>query len=156
MHIDWTQVEHSPFLLPFFGFAGKLSVHTLTTTRLAETWIHTGDVADALGTTLAPTDRLRHVARLAWRTLPYAFARGGRELHGPVAFDLRGPDGDSWDFVPDTDPVTTIHGDALYHTEATSTVTSSAGAKKTDVMTMDNKWLGVCKAGQKVGVPSAG
>ena len=91
--------------------AGQLSVHTLTTTRLAETWIHTGDVADALGTTLAPTDRLRHVARLAWRTLPYAFARGGRELHGPVAFDLRGPDGDSWDFVPDTDPVTTIHGD---------------------------------------------
>ncbi len=54
--------------------AGELSARTLATTRLAETWIHTGDVAAALGRTLAPTDRLGHVARLAWRTLPYAFA----------------------------------------------------------------------------------
>ena len=52
--------------------AGTLSARTLATTRLAETWIHTGDVADALGVELAPTDRLEHIARLAWRTLPYA------------------------------------------------------------------------------------
>jgi hypothetical protein len=52
--------------------------------------------------------------------------------------------------------VTTIHGDDLYHTEATSTVDSPNGEKKTDVMTMENKWMGTCKAGQKVGVPVAG
>ena len=34
--------------------AGELSARTLATTRLAETWIHTGDVAGALGVTLAP------------------------------------------------------------------------------------------------------
>ena len=93
--------------------AGELSVRTLTTTRLAETWIHTGDVAEAWDVTLAPADRLRHVARLAWRTLPYAFARAGRELRGPVAFDLRGPSGDEWSFVPDEEPVTTIRGDGV-------------------------------------------
>jgi uncharacterized protein (TIGR03084 family) len=91
--------------------AGELSVRTLVTTRLAETWIHTGDVADGLGVALQPTERLRHIARLAWRTLPYAFARAGQELSGPVAFELRGPTGDLWDFIPDELPLTTIRGD---------------------------------------------
>ncbi len=58
--------------------SGQLSLHTLTATRLSEAWIHTGDIASALGVDLAPTDRLRHIARLAWRTLPYAFDRAGR------------------------------------------------------------------------------
>ncbi len=92
--------------------AGELSVRTLATTRLAETWIHTGDVAAALGRTMAPTDGLPHIARLAWRTLPYAFARAGRPLHGPVAFLLDAPDGQAWTFAPDSEPATTIRGDA--------------------------------------------
>ena len=37
---------------------GQLSLRTLTTTRLAECWIHTGDVAGALGVTPEPTDGL--------------------------------------------------------------------------------------------------
>jgi uncharacterized protein (TIGR03084 family) len=92
--------------------AGPLSIRTLTTTRLAETWVHTGDVAAAFGKELAPTDRLEHIARLAWRTVPYAFARAGRALAGPVAFELHGPSGDDWSFVPEQPPVTTIRGDA--------------------------------------------
>ncbi len=91
---------------------GELSAQTLATTRLAETWIHTGDVAAGLSVELEPTDRLRHIARLAWRTLPYAFERAGRRLSGPVAFELRGPGGERWRFDPDTDPVTTVRGDA--------------------------------------------
>jgi uncharacterized protein (TIGR03084 family) len=78
--------------------AGRLSVHTLAATRLAECWIHTGDVADAVELILDPADRLEHVARLAWRTLPYAFSKAGRELSGPVAFSLRAPSGAHWDF----------------------------------------------------------
>lgn len=93
--------------------AGELSVLTLTTTRLAETWIHTGDVASAFGNAPESQRRLRHIARLAWRTLPYAFAQAGRELRGPVAFELTGPDDEPWDFTPDSAPVTTIRGDGL-------------------------------------------
>ncbi|MEY2460443.1 MAG: hypothetical protein QOG30_2273 [Acidimicrobiaceae bacterium] len=93
--------------------AGQLSARTLATTRLAETWIHTGDVAEALDIDLPSAPRLRHIARLAWRTIPYAFTRAGRELHGPVAFRLRGPNGEPWDFVPDDDALTTISGDGL-------------------------------------------
>lgn len=92
--------------------AGELSARTLATTRLAETWIHSGDVADALGVRLGPTDRLRPIARLAWRTLPYAFAAAGRMMSGPVAFRLGAPDGRPWDFLPDAPAVTTIRGPA--------------------------------------------
>lgn len=90
--------------------AGELAVQTLATTRLAETWIHTGDIAAGLGVTVAPTDRLWHVVRLAWRTLPYAFARAGRDAPGPVALALVGPGGDAWDFGTDVDAPTTISG----------------------------------------------
>ena len=90
--------------------AGQLSVHTLSATRLAECWIHTGDVAGALDVEQEPTDALEHVARLAWRTLPYAFARDGRELAGPVAFELVAPSGAPWNFVPDSEPTTVIAG----------------------------------------------
>ncbi len=93
--------------------AGMLSVHTLAATRLSETWIHTTDVAAAIGVDIAPTERLRFVARLAWRTLPYAFARSGREMTGSVAFHLVGPDGHAWDFVPDGAPSTLISGDGV-------------------------------------------
>jgi uncharacterized protein (TIGR03084 family) len=93
--------------------AGELSARTLATTRLAECWIHTGDVAEAIGVELVPGDRLRHIARLAWRTLPYAFARSGRELSGPVAFELVGPNGDTWRFAPDDTPLTTVSGPAV-------------------------------------------
>jgi uncharacterized protein (TIGR03084 family) len=85
-------------------------VQTLATTRLAETWIHTGDIAEGLGVTVAPTDRLWHVARLAWRTLPYAFARAGRDAPGAVAFALVGPNGDAWDFGTDAGAPTSISG----------------------------------------------
>ena len=75
--------------------AGQLSVHTLGTTRLAETWIHTGDVFEAVGREQPPADRERHIARLAWRTLPYAFARAGRDApSGGVTFELTGVDGE--------------------------------------------------------------
>ena len=92
---------------------GRLSARTLAATRLAECWIHTGDVANALGVELEPTERLRHVARLAWRTLPYACARSGVELAGPVGFELVGPRGGRWDFGLDDSPLTIVSGSGV-------------------------------------------
>jgi uncharacterized protein (TIGR03084 family) len=91
--------------------AGELSVRTLTVTRISECWIHTGDVADALGLPLPPTDRLWHIARLAWRTVPYAFTRAGKTLTGPVTFELTGPTGDPWHFESEG-AVTVVRGTA--------------------------------------------
>jgi uncharacterized protein (TIGR03084 family) len=92
--------------------AGKLSLRTLATTRLAEAWIHTGDVAFASGGTWSATERLQPIARLAWRTLPYAFQRAGEELHGPVAFELTVPDAAGWTFAGDEPAATTVRGPA--------------------------------------------
>jgi uncharacterized protein (TIGR03084 family) len=93
--------------------SGQFSMQTLATTRLAEAWIHTGDIASALGTEVASTDRIRHIARLAWRTIPYACMEADTSLSGPVALHLVGPSGDRWDFLPDDTPVTTISGSAV-------------------------------------------
>jgi uncharacterized protein (TIGR03084 family) len=93
--------------------SGELSARTLATTRLAESWIHTRDVAEALDIELTPPDRLWHITRLAWRTVPYAFARAGCDAPGPVAFELRSPNGVMWEFNPDDLPETVIRGDAI-------------------------------------------
>ena len=98
---------------------GELSVRTLTSTRLAEAWIHGGDIADAVGASVKADERLRHVARLAWRTLPYAFAREGKQLSAPVAFELKspasagGPAGSVWSFVPESPAATVVRGDGV-------------------------------------------
>jgi uncharacterized protein (TIGR03084 family) len=96
--------------------AGELAARSLATTRLAETWIHTVDVAVAFGPEPAPTDRLWHVARLAWRTVPYALAGGGHEPSGPVAFELVAPGGDLWAFgtaeQTGVEPATVVRGPA--------------------------------------------
>lgn len=92
---------------------GTLSARTLATTRLAETWIHTGDVAAGLGVEQSPGDPLRLIARLAWRTLPHAFGREGLPAPGPVGFDLEGPSGEAWAFGMDDSPPTVIAGSAV-------------------------------------------
>ncbi len=92
---------------------GQLPARTLATTRLAECWIHTGDVAGAVGVKLEPTDRLWHIARLAWRTLPYALSRAGQVLVAGVTLELTAPDGSLWEFTdPEKRSLTTIRGSA--------------------------------------------
>lgn len=95
---------------------GYLPARTLATTRLSEAWIHTGDVLEPLGVPQPPTERLWHIARLAWRTIPYAFTRDSRELAGPVAVSLSAPDGSAWEYGfgdGDGSPATVIRGPAL-------------------------------------------
>ena len=92
---------------------GELSARSMATTRLAETWIHAGDIAGAVGVAQVPGDRLRQISRLAWRTLPYAFSSAGREMSGPVAFRLVSPSGESWDLLPEEEAATTISGPAI-------------------------------------------
>jgi uncharacterized protein (TIGR03084 family) len=93
--------------------AGQLSARTLATTRLSETWIHTGDVAEALGVARAPGPQLEQIVRLAWRTLPYAFARDGKELAGQVAVELTAPDGGTWAFGDPGAATTVVRGPAM-------------------------------------------
>jgi uncharacterized protein (TIGR03084 family) len=82
------------------------------TARFMETWAHALDVADALGVTLEPTDRLKHVAHLGVRTRGFAFAVHG--LDAPAEefrVDLVAPSGDVWSWGPE-DAAQTLTGSA--------------------------------------------
>ena len=61
-------------------FVSDMSVRSLATTRLMETWAHGLDVQVTLDKPAEDTARLRHVAWLGWATLPYAFEQAGEDL----------------------------------------------------------------------------
>jgi uncharacterized protein (TIGR03084 family) len=90
--------------------AGTLKPATLATTRLAEHWAHGLDIATPLGAHFPDTDRLRHIAWLGHRTLPYSFTVAG-QVPQPVYCELMGPeDGAVWTFGSPDAP-SSIRGD---------------------------------------------
>jgi uncharacterized protein (TIGR03084 family) len=78
-----------------------MSVASSVTARLMETWAHGQDVSDALGIQRVPTDRLRHVAHLGVRALPYSYLVNGRpKPTEPIRVELDAPDGGKWSWGP--------------------------------------------------------
>jgi uncharacterized protein (TIGR03084 family) len=86
---------------PLSWVAAPMKPATMATTRLAEHWAHGLDITGPLGIPFPDTGRLWHIAWLAHRTLPYAFALAGQETQD-VRCDLTAPDGAApWRFGPD-------------------------------------------------------
>ena len=80
---------------------GPVKPATLATTRLAEHWAHGLDITGPLGIDFPDTSRLRNIAWLAHRTLPYALSLAG-EAPVAVRCSLTAPDGiTTWTFGPD-------------------------------------------------------
>lgn len=97
--------------VPWFG--PPMSAASSLTARLMETWAHGQDVADALGVVREPTARLRHVAHIGVRAMPFSFALHGREVPGtPVRIELTAPDGEVWTWGP-ADATDRVTGPAL-------------------------------------------
>jgi len=87
--------------MPLQWVTGPVKPATLATTRLAEHWAHGLDITGPLGVDYPDTNRLRHIAWLAHRTLPYAFSLAG-EAPAQVRCSLTAPDGvTTWIFGPD-------------------------------------------------------
>jgi uncharacterized protein (TIGR03084 family) len=97
--------------LPWFG--PPMSVASMATARLMETWAHGLDVTDALGLPPAASPRLRHVAHLGVRTRDFAFAQRGLPAPGePFHVELTAPDGSTWTWGPE-DAAQRVTGPAL-------------------------------------------
>lgn len=122
---------------------GQMAARTLATTRIAETWIHTGDIAEPLGVPRAPADRIRHIVYLVHRTIPYAFARAGREPAGPVRFEVTAPSGGATWAFGDAGAATVVTGPALdlcrvagQRAEAAETALVATGPDGADVLAL--------------------
>ncbi|MFD7888217.1 TIGR03084 family metal-binding protein, partial [Streptomyces albidoflavus] len=90
--------------VPWYG--PPMSVPSMATARLMETWAHGQDVADALGVRRESTARLRHIARLGWRTRDFAYAMNGTAApEVPFRIELTPPDGGAlWTYGPEDAP----------------------------------------------------
>lgn len=96
--------------LPWFGTA--MSPLSSATGRMMETWAHGQDIADTFAgeSELArahrrPTDRLRHVAHLGFRTIGHSFTSHGRpEPAQPFRVELSTVDGALWTYGPEDAP----------------------------------------------------
>jgi len=97
--------------VPWFGPA--MSAASSLTARIMETWAHGQDVADAVGVTREPTDRLRHVAHIGIGARAYSYLVNGKEAPtAPVRVALTAPSGGTWTWGPE-DATDTVTGPAL-------------------------------------------
>lgn len=87
-----------------------MSARSFATARLMETWAHGLDCYDTLGVIPEYTDRLRHIAMLAYIARPYAYQTNGLEPPStPLRLELRLPSGKLWTQGPE-DAVDIIRG----------------------------------------------
>lgn len=130
--------------MPWFG--PPMSPTSMATARFMETWAHSLDVYDALGTAPERTDRIRHVAHLGVRTRRFAYSVHG--LDAPTEeprVELTAPSGDVWAWGP-PDAAQSVTGSAWdfcllvtqrVHRDDTDLVATGADAEK---------WLTIAQA----------
>lgn len=98
--------------VPWYG--PSMSVASFLTARLMETWAHGYDVADSLGTTPLPTERLRHVAHIGVSARPFSLMVNGRPAdENPIHVSLTAPDGRVWTWGESDAVGGSVSGDAL-------------------------------------------
>lgn len=86
--------------IPWYG--PPMSVASMATARLMETWAHGQDIADALGAVREPAARLRHVARIGVRARDYAFfVRGIKPPGEEFRVELTAPGGEVIAYGPE-------------------------------------------------------
>lgn len=86
--------------LPWFG--PDMAPDTFINARLMETWAHGQTIYDALGIERAPTDRIRPICDLGWRTMGWSFrVRGLPRPAMRVSLRLTSPSGETWRWGPD-------------------------------------------------------
>ena len=82
-------------------FGPPMSVVSMATARLMETWAHGVDIRDAVSAPLSPTDRLRHVAHVGVRTRDFSFGvHGLQPPTDPFRVELDSPSGERWSWGP--------------------------------------------------------
>lgn len=83
-------------------YVTEMSVTSIVSARVMETWAHGQDVRDTLGVAPEVSDRLRHVAHIGANAMAYAFVVRGLEAPTvPVRVELVLPSGALFTFGPE-------------------------------------------------------
>lgn len=81
--------------LPWYG--PPMTVRSLASARIMETWAHGQDIVDALNIQRASTDRLKHIAHIGVKTFGWSYQnRGLKKPTQKVRVELKGSTGDTW------------------------------------------------------------
>jgi uncharacterized protein (TIGR03084 family) len=130
--------------LPWYG--PSMSAASSATARIMETWAHGMDVADALGVTPSPSDRLRHIAHLGVRTRSFSFEANHLQVPDvEIRVELIAPDGSIWTWG-DQSAADRVEGSAL---DFCLVVTQRRHLDDTDVVATSSiaaQWLIVAQA----------
>lgn len=97
-------------------YGPSMSVTSMLTARIMETWAHGYDIADAWSVVPRPTDRLFHIAHIAVRARRFAYTIHHRELpEREVRVELTAPSGAVWTWGPDevVEETPVVRGPAL-------------------------------------------
>ena len=130
--------------LPWFG--PPMSVASMATARLMETWAHGLDVTDALGLPPSVSPRLKHVAHLGVRTRDFAFGQHGLAAPDePFRVELTTPDGERWVWGPE-DAGQWVTGPALDFCLRVTQRRNRADLALTAVGADADRWLDVAQA----------
>jgi uncharacterized protein (TIGR03084 family) len=115
VHAAWRR-ERAAFLATYRALDPKARVEwygppmsplSKVTARIMETWAHGQDVADALGATRVPTDRLRHIAHIGVGARRFSYTINGLDVDDtPLFVELTAPSGAVWTWG---DPAAAAH-----------------------------------------------
>jgi uncharacterized protein (TIGR03084 family) len=124
---------------------GEMSAMSFATARLMETWAHGEDVADGLGVSRPPTERLRHIADLGVRTRPHAYRN--RQMSVPesdVRVELTAPDGTTWTWGTSSTDV--VRGPALDFCRVVTQRRNPADTALEVTGATAREWIGIAQA----------
>ncbi len=95
-------------------YGPPMSPLSKVTARIMETWAHGQDIADALGVTREPTDRLRHIAHIGVGARRFSYTINGLDVdETPVFVELTAPSGAVWTWGDPNAAHDSVRGPAL-------------------------------------------
>ena len=99
-------------------YGPSMSGTSMLTARLMENWAHAHDIADAVSIPVVASMRLKHVAHIGVRAMPFAFAAHKRPVpESDVYVEITAPDNSVWTWG-DPHAMSFVRGSALSFCQA--------------------------------------
>jgi uncharacterized protein (TIGR03084 family) len=127
-------------------YGPSMSATSMLTARLMENWAHAHDIADAATLPVTATSRLRHVAHIGVRAMPFAFAANKRALpDGEVYVELTAPDSSVWTWG-DSDAASHVRGSAMGFCQAVTQRRHISDCGLSTVGEPATEWMSIAQA----------